>query len=100
MNRDNAKDYLPLVQALAEGKVIQAKYQVGMDAFGWRDCEENISFHGLAENYRIKPEPREIWYNRYETGVESGPYESKEKAIEYAFHDYPIVQVCYREVIK
>lgn len=61
MNEDNAKDYLPLVQALAGGKVIQAKLQVGMDQFGWRDCEGDISFHGLAENYRIKPEPREIF---------------------------------------
>lgn len=32
MNKDNAKDYLPLVQALADGKVIQGKF---LD--GWRD---------------------------------------------------------------
>lgn len=95
MNKDNAKDYLPLVQALADGKVIQM-----MEAFGkWKDVE-NIFLNNPACSYRIKPEPREIWYNRYNTGVESGPYESKEKAIEYAFHDHPMVQVCYREVIE
>lgn len=95
MNKSNARDYLPLVKALAEGKVVQYKWADGK----WRDGEE-LSFESELEHYRIKPGPREIWFNRYNTGVESGPYESKEKAIEYAFHDHPMVQVRYREVIE
>lgn len=94
MNKDNAKEYLPLVQALANGKVIQI--EIGGV---WSNCSE-LNFVGMPSQYRIKPEPKEIWYNRYNTGVESGPYESKEKAIEYAFHDHPMVQVCYREVVE
>lgn len=57
MNKDNAKDYLPLVQALAEGKTIQYK----LDYDGWSDiaCP---NFDEEANNYRIKPEPKKCWY--------------------------------------
>ena len=53
MNKDNAKDYLPLVQALADGKTIQLKK---LD--GWSDCERT-GFSFPPDQYRIKPEPRE-----------------------------------------
>lgn len=99
MNASNAKDYLPLVQALAEGRVIQAKYQVGMDAFGWRDCEGNISFHGLAENYRIKPEPREIWLNHHKDGgLDRYVYTSEAAAGNGLRDDWAPVR--YREVLE
>lgn len=55
MNKNNAKDYLPLVQALAEGKVVQVK---GID--GWKELP-NYDFTRSADNYRIKPEPREVY---------------------------------------
>ena len=57
MNKNNAKEYLPLVQALADGKTIQ--YESLHE--GWRDIR-NPLFNGMSE-YRIKPEPRE--YNVY-----------------------------------
>ncbi len=63
MNAKNAKGYLPFVQALAEGKVIQIK-----TGFGWQDLE-NVSFGDIPSEYRIKPEPREIWVNRNESGM-------------------------------
>lgn len=99
MNKDNAKDYLPLVQALADGKTIQAKCQVGMDQFGWRDCEGDTSFHGLAENYRIKPEPREIWVNEWADGKRI--FDSYGDASLHAMQ-YPLVRYTarYREVIE
>jgi len=57
MNKKNAHLYLPLVQALADGKTIQTE-------FGgyWYD-EDEISFYDDPEDYRIKPEPRtfEMW---------------------------------------
>lgn len=56
MNASNAKDFLPLVQALAEGKVIQYKWSDDK----WRDGEE-LSFECELECYRIKPEPRELF---------------------------------------
>ena len=56
MNKDNAKDYLPLVQALAEGKVIQ-----GVDGGGeWEDLRE-VHFAQPSYQYRIKPEPLVIY---------------------------------------
>ena len=59
MNKNNAKDYLPLVQALSEGKTIQYHNIT----FGkWEDFEgTDISFSADASKYRIKPEPRVIW---------------------------------------
>ena len=54
MNRQQAKNMLPIIQALAEGKHIQLKDIIG----NWKDidfinlelCDPNV--------YRIKPEPR------------------------------------------
>lgn len=46
MNKDNAAQYLPLAQALAEGKTVQF---YDYDSGQWKD------------SYRIKPEPRELW---------------------------------------
>ncbi|WP_395009805.1 hypothetical protein [Undibacterium sp.] len=60
MNKDNAKDYLPLVQALAEGKTIQL---LDKDLGGkkWADLESpDFAWH--VSFYRIKPEPKKAWY--------------------------------------
>ncbi|WQZ00927.1 hypothetical protein [Stenotrophomonas phage StenR_269] len=56
MNKDNAKDYLPLVQALADGKVIQWRNHAG----SWEDSDE-LSDLWTPDRYRIKPEPEELW---------------------------------------
>lgn len=64
MNKDNAAEYLPLVQALAEGKTIQIKETIGS---GWFD-DRAPDFNLPPREYRIKPEPREIWVNLYGDG--------------------------------
>lgn len=56
MNKDNAKDYLPLVQALADGKVIQWLNHAGI----WEDSNELSTVWDPA-HYRVKPEPEELW---------------------------------------
>ena len=58
MNKDNAKDFLPLVQALADGKTIQIFSQLRMV---WENIKdgENLEFSLAHKDYRIKPEPRE-----------------------------------------
>lgn len=94
MNKDNAKDYLPLVQALAEGQVIQSRMFI---LNPWRDCTQP-DFTMDPSNYRIKPEPREIWVNRYPEDFESGRYSTREDAVSNAA--IGAVQVCYREVIE
>ena len=58
MNAENAHDFIPLLQALGDGKIIQE------DFFGeWSDLSDEISFNMKPEFYRIKPEPRtfEMW---------------------------------------
>lgn len=57
MNKDNAKDYLHLVQALAEGRTIQHQYAAGCE---WRDLADHL-FSDPPCRYRIKPEPRRAW---------------------------------------
>ena len=54
MTREEAKDLLPIIQAFAEGKVIQCKSSINNE---WRGFEEPV-FNGLPDNYRIKPEPK------------------------------------------
>jgi hypothetical protein len=54
MNKQNAKDYLPLVKALAEGKTIQLKIPC---TEVWSN-EENLEFSMPASCYRIKPESK------------------------------------------
>lgn len=56
MNKDNAHLYLPLVQALAEGKTIQNNC-----ISDWIDLHE-MTFVESAKHYRIKPEPKLGWY--------------------------------------
>lgn len=54
MNRQQAKDMLPIIQALAEGKHIQLKDRIGnwidIDFINVELCNPNA--------YRIKPEPK------------------------------------------
>ena len=59
MNKENAHLYLPLVQALVDGKIIQTHYENE-----WLDMNE-VEFESFdePEDFRIKPEPRtfEMW---------------------------------------
>jgi hypothetical protein len=55
MNKENAKDYLPFVQAMADGKTIQWKSDEGF----WSDIDEiEFCMYDDPSCYRIKPEPR------------------------------------------
>lgn len=53
MNKETIKDFMPLMQAMLEGKTIQRKYPYGQ---GWGDVEEICVGDGVS-SYRIKPEP-------------------------------------------
>jgi len=55
MNKNNAKEYFHIVEALAEGKIIQYQRDPGV----WIDIEE-VKFSGTPNNYRIKSEPEYI----------------------------------------
>ena len=54
MNRQQAKELLPIIQAFAEGKPIQSRYINGSNT--WFD--DNYLNFGDSVEYRIKPEPK------------------------------------------
>ena len=58
MNREEAKELLPIIQAFAEGREVQLKY-----SSGW-DSKESVAFTGKPEKYRIKPAPEVIYVNQ------------------------------------
>lgn len=54
MNRQQAQDLLPIIEAYAAGEIIQAKCSInGL----WYDSGE-LSFNSDPQNYRIKPESK------------------------------------------
>lgn len=66
MNQQNAKEFLPLIQAMAEGKTIQSDYPDGI----WRDTGWIETIDNDASLYRIKPEPRTFeMYRRKSMGT-------------------------------
>lgn len=61
MNKEIAQQYLPLVQAMAEGKTIQIRaYDSTRHVYNWFDASE-IEFSHPLENYRVKNEPKVIY---------------------------------------
>lgn len=62
MNKDNAKDFLPLVQALADGKTLQIRDMVDD---GWADMTTEVGFSMPPDSYRIKPAPTFLYVIMY-----------------------------------
>lgn len=59
MNRQQAKELLPIIQAFAEGKTIQFKWPNG----AWIDLEDrdvinSATLVNMPQDYRIKQEPK------------------------------------------
>ena len=55
IKREDAKELLPIVKALAEGKMIQDS----IDGSKWFDTDEiNLEYEGQKIKHRIKPEPK------------------------------------------
>lgn len=63
MTREEAKEYLPIMQAFAEGKTIQYLDDRGF----WNDIKTCVSFDYNISCYRIKPE---IKYRPFKTQEE------------------------------
>ena len=70
MNKENAYLYLPLVQALADGKTLQI--EMGSE---WEDMDDP-SFTRPPQDYRIKPEHRvwKVWVDKYGYLQSSGAF--------------------------
>lgn len=83
MNKDNASQYLPLVQALADGKALQWCDYEG----SWIDTQ-GPAFADPPERYRIKPELREFWVVCFPDGYMVA-YAKEESAHRYARQPAP-----------
>lgn len=59
MNREQAKELLPIIQAFAEGKTIQFLSLTETEEW-WRDiqCDKDVKFNYHSSRYRIKTEPK------------------------------------------
>ncbi len=57
MNRERARELLPIIQAYADGKVVQVKFSGPVER--WSSVEDPTWF--ACSEYRIKPEPLEHW---------------------------------------
>jgi hypothetical protein len=84
MDRERAKELLPIIQAFAEGKAIQWRASL-YDPWITIDCLGDIP-DAKGFEYRIKPEPtkpRDWWINEYANGI-GAPYISRDQADECA----------------
>lgn len=68
MTPEMAKKWLPIIQAVAEGKVLQIRTVTFHDNLSetqrWQDVPNAALLGppaGDPESYRIKPDPREFW---------------------------------------
>ena len=64
MNREQAKELLPIIQAFAEGKDVQFWFAPGRF---WCTDKQNPEFDP-KDKWRVKPEPREFWAVKPDTG--------------------------------
>jgi hypothetical protein len=98
MNKDNAKDFLPIVQALADGKQIQRRMphcfiqkdeKEGLPVLIERpeewvdDAEGEFSFYSEPDYYRVKPEPRtfNLMIHKYTGLIENDDFISYDENI-------------------
>lgn len=89
MNREQAKELLPVITAWIEGKNVQFKYR---DTDGWTEWQDydyspdvqidsHPAFDSNVHKWRIKPEVKKGWINIYPNlSVSSCVYVSKEEA--------------------
>lgn len=67
MNKEQAKAWLPLIQAMAEGKTLQSQHihrWMGNQSITWNDIRflpESLAAYDVAM-FRIKPEPKKQSY--------------------------------------
>lgn len=80
MNRDEAKQLLPIIQAYAEGKEVQYR-----DFGDWNDYDDDCEpdFTDKPAHYRIKPEPVECWAVVFSDGDISRSYPTECEARKY-----------------
>lgn len=84
---------IEVVTAFKNGKKIEARHKIMGD---WHVAIPAWDFHQF--DYRVKPEPMELWVNVYESG-DHYVYTAKEKALLHAHKHCLRKAVLFREVI-
>lgn len=97
MNRERAKELLPIIQAFAEGKEIQYISTLPNDHHVW--LFTSSPQWADEHDYRIKPEPRELWLVSYNE-VSCSLYPTKEEAEKDFSCGKPQEIIHLREVIE
>ena len=97
MTREEAKEFYPILQAFAEGKVIECRTKPSALSKSWQDMNEwtemkEIEFWNNTE-YRVKPEPT---YRPFKNGEECWQEMQKHKPFGWVkstlFKDFDLVQ--------
>ncbi len=88
------QEIIAVVLAAEAGRRIQYRRVSFGDV--WKDCDPQWNF--VECDYRVKPEPLELWVNVYTNF--SAAWKTKEKALENACPDAVRVAVHTREVIE
>ena len=90
MNREQAKEIWFLIKAFGEGVTIQRELQIGGYGkdYRWADLDDICSIHLInnPEEYRIKPEPEEIFVNKRFACLSGCYYSSEELAVKHSGH--------------
>jgi len=89
MNRKEAKQLLPIIQAFAEGKGVETK-----TGSGWISIE-NMSFAGNPDSYRIKPEPK---YRPFKDAEECWQEMQKHQPFGYTYDRFNNIRDCITKV--
>ena len=103
------KEYIALLQAVAEGKTLQWASKSNPTEWidtsqKWRDCvkqdpSRNDYMEAKYYNWRIKPEPSVKWLNECSDGT-AAAYASEREAREAAnYGSYLRIAVKYQEVL-
>lgn len=96
MANEHETNIIAVTQAFLDGKKIQVR-NWGSDG-GW-DCATEPCWNWDLYEYRVNPEPREVWVNVYPGGLGNcGLYPTKEAADKNAVIDR-LECVKFREVI-
>ena len=68
MGSVKTEEKIAVMQAEVDGKKIQIKSSNGAD---WISTNQPLTWDWWSYDYRVKPEPREIYCNEYKTGFGS-----------------------------
>jgi hypothetical protein len=105
------KDKIAVMQAYAEGKPIEIRNKAEEPlhvSYGrtwashpaWEQQQQPVQFNFTVYDYRIKPEPREIFANIYPTGSPLLAHLTADEARRSALPCATRVAVKFREVIE